>query len=731
MDPGAPLSASRALRVLETVAEVGRLEPDPDAALDEVLERLRTGLGAVSAVLLLPRDAEGLVLRARAGRADGGSPWLRAARLAAAHGTVQQDATAGVAVAAVQLVSAGDLTGVLAVVAADAQPWGADDLALLSLLADSACTAVERTCTAEREQSATSALLVSEQRARAVLETAVDAILTIDRRGRVVSMNPSAERMFGWRSAEVLGRNISMLMPAPYEAEHDGYLDRYGRTGERRIIGIGREVVGQRRDGTTFPLELAVSEVGSDTGLFTGVLRDVTERRQFEARLAAQALHDPLTGLANRTLLREHLDAGLLRLDRRPGLLALLFLDLDRFKLVNDELGHEAGDELLVHVARLLRTVVRDEDLVARLGGDEFVVLCTDLADQDAAETLAGRITETLHVPVRLREQEVFVSASVGVVTTSGGQTTSELLRDADAAMYQAKDQGRGRYSLLDAATRAEMSDRAQLGNDLQRVLERDELLTHYQPLVDLRTGDVVGTEALVRWDHPVRGRLAPGAFLGLAAELRLLGDLDAWVLRTACGQTAQWARELGRPVGVWVNLSSQSLGDPRLPGRVADALQGSQLPPQLLTLEITEDAVMQDAARTVHLLHDLRRLGVQLAVDDFGTGYSSLSYLQQFPVQALKIDRSFVGRLDDGRMDRDGGSRTITRAVVNLASGLRLRTVAEGVETAGQLAAAAELGCDLGQGWFLGRPAPAALAVVPLRDGVLLPAPARDAAPA
>ena len=308
------------------------------------------------------------------------------------------------------------------------------------------------------------------------------------------------------------------------------------------------------------------------------------------------------------------------------------------------------------------------------------------------------------------------------MVTTSGGQSTSELLRDADAAMYQAKDQGRGRYSLLDAAARADMTDRAALGNDLQRVLERDELQVHYQPLVDLRTGEVVGTEALLRWDHPVRGRLAPGAFLGLAVELRLLGDIDAWVLRTACGQAAQWRRELGRPVAVWVNLSGQSLADPRLPGRVADALRGADLAPELLTLEITEDAVMQDAARTVHLLQDLRRLGVQLAVDDFGTGYSSLSYLQQFPVQALKIDRSFVGRLDDGRMDEEGGSRTITRAVVNLASGLRLRTVAEGVETAGQLAAALDLGCDLGQGWFLGRPAAPADVAVALRDGVLLP---------
>jgi diguanylate cyclase (GGDEF)-like protein/PAS domain S-box-containing protein len=725
--------ARRAVAVLEALGRVVRDRVEPGTALDHLLDRLRSGLGAEHAVLLLLAADGTPVLRAASGPAASAdpAPWQDAVRRTTARGTAQLDGTGPTAVAAAPLVSGGTVTGALAVTAVAGSTWDPSDLALLVLAADAVCAAVERAGTAEREQSAISALLASEQRARAVLETAVDAILTIDVRGVVVSMNPAAERMFGYAAAEVVGRNVSMLMPTPYRVEHDGYLDRYGRTGERRIIGIGREVLGQRRDGTTFPCDLAVSEVGSQTGMFTGVLRDITERKQFEARLAEQAMHDPLTGLANRTLLREHLDAGLHRLRRHPGLLTLFFLDLDRFKAVNDNLGHEAGDELLVHVADLLRATVREQDVVARLGGDEFVVLCDDLADQDAAEALAERITSSLHVPVRVRGQELFVSASVGVVTTTGCASASQLLRDADAAMYQAKDQGRGRYSLLDAAARADMTDRAHLRNDLQRVLERDELCVEYQPLVDLRTGEVVGTEALVRWDHPVRGRLAPGAFLSLALELRLLGEIDAWMLRAACGQAAQWGRELGRPLAVWVNLSSQSLADARLPERVADALHGSGLPPHLLTLEITEDTVMQDAARTIHLLQDLRGIGVQLAVDDFGTGYSSLSYLQQFPVQALKIDASFVGRLDDGRMSEDGGSRTITRAVVNLASGLDLRTVAEGIETAGQLTAVAGLGCDLGQGWWLGRPAAPADALRLLREGVLLSGRAQDIASA
>ena len=321
----------------------------------------------------------------------------------------------------------------------------------------------------EAEAETAAALRASEQRARAVLNTAVDGIITIDRTGRIESINPAAEQMFGYSAAEVVGRNVSILMPEPYRSEHDGYLERYDRTGEKRIIGVGREVLGQRHDGSTFPIELAVSEVGSESGLFTGVVRDISERKELEARLAEQALHDPLTGLANRALLMDRLERAVARLGRHPAALALLFLDLDHFKEVNDTLGHDAGDELLVEIAQRLRRVVRAEDLVARLGGDEFVVLCEDLAATDGGETLAARIVTVLDAPVSLRGTEVLVSASVGVVNDAGGRRALELLRDADTAMYEAKEQGRGRFAVFGEVVRSRAEDRARTGSDLRR----------------------------------------------------------------------------------------------------------------------------------------------------------------------------------------------------------------------------------------------------------------------
>jgi EAL domain-containing protein (putative c-di-GMP-specific phosphodiesterase class I) len=313
-------------------------------------------------------------------------------------------------------------------------------------------------------------------------------------------------------------------------------------------------------------------------------------------------------------------------------------------------------------------------------------------------------VADALNVPVRLRGREVFLSASIGVVTDGGRRTSLDFLRHADAAMYAAKDQGGGRYLLVGEGGPAGMSDQLQLSSELHRSLERDELRSWYQPLSDLHTGEVLAFEALVRWQHPARGLLAPAAFLDVAEAVGLIADLDAWMLRTACVDMADRGRRLGRALGVWVNLSGRSLSDARLPGAVADALSGSGLDPGLLTLEITEGALMRDGAATVRTLTSLRGLGVQLAIDDFGTGYSSLAYLQRFPVQALKVDSAFVMGM---HLEAHDESTAIVRAIVSLATALELRTVAEGIETADQLAAVTQLGCGLGQGFFLGRPAP------------------------
>ena len=573
----------------------------------------------------------------------------------------------------------------------------------------------------QEQASAVAALRASDQRARAVLDTAVDAIITIDGSGRIESVNRAAEQMFGYPASEVIGRNVSVLMPEDYAVQHDAFVGRYRRTGQPRVIGSGREVCGRRRDGSVFPAELAVSEVGAGRSLFTGVVRDITERKQLEARLTHQALHDPLTGLANRALLVERLDVALARRSEDGRLLALLFLDLDRFKLVNDTLGHEAGDELLRQTAARLQATVRPQDVVARLGGDEFVVLCEDVEDTADARSVADRVVHALSRPLTLRDREIHVSASVGVVTDAGERSSRELLRDADAAMYRAKEEGRGRVSAPDGGSHASTEDRLQLSSDLHRARGSGELRAHYQPLVDLTTGEISGAEALLRWQHPDRGLLMPGAFLPLAEDVGLMTSLDTWMLTAACTDAVTWRAALERSVGVSVNLSGRSLADRGLRDTVVAALEASGLDAELLTLEMAEGALMQNAAATVRTLSALRDLGVRLAVDDFGTGYSSLAYLQRFPVHAMKVDRSFVAPLG-GEGPETEASTAIVRAIVHLAQGLGLQTVAEGIETPEQLAAVTALGCDVGQGFFLGRPTTPDNIRLAAPDGVALP---------
>jgi diguanylate cyclase (GGDEF)-like protein/PAS domain S-box-containing protein len=555
-------------------------------------------------------------------------------------------------------------------------------------------------------RQADQALRDSEEHFRVLVDSVRDyAIMMLDPAGLVVSWNAGAAQIHGYRPPEILGRSFDVFyLPEEAEAgEPARHLAEAIAAG--KVDYQGWRV---RKDGSRFWADVVLTAVFDEaTGLrgFSKVSRDISQRRQLEAQLEHQALHDPLTGLANRTLLVQRLEHALVRLSRHPGTVAVLFLDLDRFKPINDSLGHEVGDELLVRTGLLLRAAVRPQDTVARLGGDEFVVLCEDLTSSADLDAVARRVTRAVRVPVRLRHQEVFLSASVGIATTDADGSAMDLLRDADIAMYSAKAQGGGRYAWFDAATRTEVDERLVLTSDLHRAVERGELRVHYQPLVDLPTGEVLAAEALLRWQHPQRGLLAPAAYLGLADEVGVLVDFDAWIMRQACQDAADWQRRLGRPVGVWVNLSGRSLADPGLPGRVAAALDRTRLDPHDVTLEITEGALMRDPAATVVTLAALCGLGVRLAVDDFGTGYSSLAYLQQFPVHVLKVDMSFVSRLDaDGQ--EAAANAAIIGAIMGVADALDLRTVAEGIETTSQLSSVTALGCDLGQGFLLGRPA-------------------------
>ena len=449
--------------------------------------------------------------------------------------------------------------------------------------------------------------------------------------------------------------------------------------------------------------ESVLVRAGDDAPLYwQGVMSDITEHRTLAEQLERQAMHDPLTGLPNRILLENRLRQALRRAKRREGEVAVLFVDLDNFKVVNDSLGHEAGDRLLVAVAKRLRAIVRPEDTVARLGGDEFIFLLED-AGLGEAISVAERILTRLDSPVTLKGRKVYATTSIGVAL--GGCDTEraeDLLRDADLAMYRAKLSGKARYAVFEEGMNRRALERLELEQDLRQALEREEFEVYYQPKVSLQSGRVVGFEALIRWRHPDRGLLSPGEFVPLAEETGLIIPIGEQVLEQACRQAREW-HELHpdeQPVAVCVNLSARQFREPGLSQVVARVLEETGLVPDLLYLEVTESAAMEEATTTSLVLEELQDLGVRAIIDDFGTGYSSLSYLGRFPVDYVKIDRSFVGGLGE-----DALATLLAKGVIDLTHALGLKVIAEGVETEGQLGRLREMGCDLAQGFYFSGP--------------------------
>lgn len=428
------------------------------------------------------------------------------------------------------------------------------------------------------------------------------------------------------------------------------------------------------------------------------VLAGAIHSSRAQRDLAHQALHDPLTGLPNRALLLDRLALALARVSRQSSTVAVLFLDVDRFKVINDSLGHSVGDELLIAVAARLEGVLRPSDTVGRFGGDEFVIVAESVADQDEAVALAERITHAVTRPVQLGGRDVPVTISIGVVVAAAGDDAESLLRDADAAMYRAKERGRARHAVFDHSMRLQVMERLETEAALRLAIDAGELRLAFQPEVSLRDGSIVAVEALVRWQHPQRGLLLPEHFMSLAEETGLDVPLGRWVLDNACS-IAQRDQAM-RDTLLWVNLSARELTQPDLPQAVAAALLKSGRLPDMLGIEITEAVMMEDAEAVGSALHELRALGVHLAIDDFGTGFSSLSYLRRFPVSVLKIDRSFVAGLLT-----DPEDAAIVHAVIGLGHSLGLRVVAEGVESEAQMEALAALSCDIGQGFHFARP--------------------------
>ena len=452
-------------------------------------------------------------------------------------------------------------------------------------------------------------------------------------------------------------------------------------------------------------------------------LRILQQRKRMEERVNHMAYHDELTSLPNRLMLAQRLDQALARHRRAGTQLAILFLDLDRFKVINDSLGHETGDVLLRQVADRLRTQTREGDTVARMGGDEFVVLTENCGTLGHISARAQRLVEQLSAPYVLGSNDCHVTVSIGIsIFPADGSDAQALLKAADVAMYRAKDTGRDSYQFYAAAMNVHTVERLELESDLRHALERNEFLLHYQPKVEVSTGQISGIEALLRWNHPRRGLIPPREFIPLAEETGLIASIGEWVLATACARTKEWQDHGFPKLNVAVNLSARQFSDPMLLHKLTNIIRGSGLDPSSLELEITESLVMSHGASAVALLEKMKSLGVRIAIDDFGTGYSSLAYLKRFPIDTIKVDRSFIRDIPS-----DSGDMQITRAIIAMAHSLKLRVVAEGVETAEQFKFLRSQRCDTVQGYYFHRPLPeaelaAVLKLNRIRSNALVP---------
>jgi diguanylate cyclase (GGDEF)-like protein/PAS domain S-box-containing protein len=548
----------------------------------------------------------------------------------------------------------------------------------------------------------------SGSRIQHLLDLSRDAFVETDARAVLTEWNRQAELLFGWSRDEVLGRAVTeFLVPERYanRFQDDLAMARTAPGGTERTRP--REMCLLHREGHELQVTVTAYVMGSGEGLrIGGFLRDRHEEKAAEEALAHAYLYDSLTGLPNRTLFTYRLAYALAKGKGSSGSVALLVLDLDRFKAINDALGHEVGDEVLVAVSGRLVAANGTAEVIARLGGDEFLVLF-DGADAEAeAEAFSERVLEALSAPIAAGPGEVFITASIGIACTSDRVTdATPLLSNADAAMYQAKKRGGGSVEVFGEAMRVRVLDRMNTEHSLHRALERSELKLFYQPVVEIKGSRAVGVEALLRWDHPDQGLVTPNRFIPVAEESGLIIPIGAWVLGEACRQLRRWQvkRYGGLQGAVEVNLSARQVDDPQIVATVAQILSETGLNPSYLTLEITESALMNDAAAALSVLRALKELGVTLAIDDFGTGYSSLSYLQRFPLDILKIDKTFVDELGTA----PEGSEIIS-AVINLAHALGLQVIAEGVETELQLEELERLDCDFAQGYLFSRPVPA-----------------------
>lgn len=544
----------------------------------------------------------------------------------------------------------------------------------------------------------------SEEHFRALVRNALDIIMVSDLEGTIRYVSPSCERILGYTPQSLMGLQ-SFTFAHPDDLAHIRHeLFDLAHTPNQMI---SFEVRIRRHDGAWCYLEATGHNLLNDPNI-QGIIfnaRDSSERKEAEAQLQHQVFHDPLTQLPNRLLFQDRLHQALARTGRQSSMAAILFLDLDNFQVINDSLGHEAGDELLVKVAKRLNTCIRPGDTVARLGGDEFTVLLEDLYDSHDIDQTIDRVQSSFLAPLHVNEQEVFSSVSIGIAISTP-QTTlpGDLIRAADIALYQAKAQGKGKSVLFNATMDVQVKERLLLETELRRALDQNELVVYYQPIVELTNGHVVGMEALVRWNHPQRGMLAPAAFIPIAEETGLIIPIGQRVLEIACQQISHWQQEYAKyqRLRLNVNLSVRQFQHPALISDIKHTLESTGMAAQQLEFEITESLLLEDNLQTQQILRDLKNLGVHLALDDFGTGYSSLSYLHRFAVDTVKIDRSFVKRLG-----ANPEATSIINAMMTFAQILNLQVTAEGIETDEQYGFVRNMGCQFGQGYYFTKPLP------------------------